>query len=218
MLPQFLNDPSIKKLLRRYDPEELVFKQGQPGNTMYLVAEGMVRILHQGFGVDQLVGIVGAGEVLGERGVLDRSPYIRNFTAQAKTTAMLIELDATTLKVLLKNVPDFHMRMLKMVLDRLDKANHLTSVLQLPHPLDRLGEYLKYFAMHYCKNLPKGLEVAVTASEICHSANIPRNIVDEYLAELLAHKVLQRGQSGYLIAHLESIDMLLPKLKERLAA
>lgn len=214
-----LNDPAVLKLLRKFEPNDTIFTQGKPGKTMYIVMDGFVRILHNSGHAHHLIGILGSGEVLGEKAILpDTVEYTRNFTAQAKTDATLLEIDKDALKIVLSNWPDFHMRMLSMVEDRLDKANQLISILQYPEPLERLTQYVLYFHSHHAKKLPKGTYITMTVDEIRHAVNLDKKFVESCLESLVKDKILSSLADGYVLTDAGLLKNHLPKLKLKIAA
>jgi CRP/FNR family transcriptional regulator, cyclic AMP receptor protein len=218
MMDSLLRDPNLQKLIRTVSEGDVVFKQGDPGSSMYLVVEGVVRIVFKKFGVEHLVGMVATGEIIGEKGILEPCPYKRNFTAYAKTKCHLIEVDANTLKLILTEVPDFHMRILRMVLDRLDKANRLVNLLQLPDSAERLAEYLIYFHEEHCQTLPEGIEVGMSVAEIQFAANIDRATVEESLKAMVKKGILVKKTSGFFLQDKNKLHEFLPYLREKLAA
>lgn len=65
---------AIERILHRrtYQPEELIFRQGEPGMGMYIVERGSVAIV-TGAGSNELAQLH-AGEFFGELALLDDSP------------------------------------------------------------------------------------------------------------------------------------------------
>lgn len=217
--PNQLKDPAITKLIRVLKPNEVLFKQGKPGKTMYIVVEGYVRVLFHRSESDHLVGILGPGEVIGEKAILIKDkPYNRTFTVQAKTPTTLLEIETKTLELLLNNWPDFHMRMLRMIGERLDKANELISLLQSPDPFERFSGYILYFYKHHCKKLPVGMFVTMTVDEIRYAVNLEREFVEKCLTEATNHNIFTAVLDGYILTNEQSFLKYIHKMKENAAA
>jgi CRP/FNR family cyclic AMP-dependent transcriptional regulator len=77
---------------RRFARNEVIFHEGDPGQTMHLVAGGHVAIrMHTPLGDIATVRIVRPGEFFGELAVVSRGP--RNATAIALDTVVSVALD-----------------------------------------------------------------------------------------------------------------------------
>ena len=77
-----------------------VFKEGEPGNRLYIVAEGEVRISRDvpGSG-EEALAILKKGACFGEMSVFDRSE--RSTDAIANTTCMLLTISRSDFEMLL---------------------------------------------------------------------------------------------------------------------
>ena len=82
---------------------QFVFKEGEPGNRLYIVAEGEVRISRDvpGSG-EEALAILKKGACFGEMSVFDRSE--RSTDAIANTTCILLTISRSDFEMLL----DFH--------------------------------------------------------------------------------------------------------------
>jgi CRP-like cAMP-binding protein len=214
MIRRLGDDPSISHLIRQYDAGQPIFKQGERGDTMYVVDSGYVRITGKLSGIEQLVAIVPPGEVIGEKGILERTMYRRNFSARAQTVTTLVELDADALVILKALIPDIELRILRMALDRLSKANELASVLQAREPMERLAGYIRYFIRHYCTSLPQDEKILVSATELCIGANVPMSLVEACLKNLLKYKAARKEGDGFVLSSMEVFEAHVAKMGE----
>jgi CRP/FNR family transcriptional regulator len=216
---QLMNSP-LKKLVRIFAKNEYVFRQGEPGNSMYLIVDGVARIVRNNFGVEHLVAMIPAGEMIGEKGILEKSPYRRNFTVIAASSVTLIEVDSDTLKLILAAIPDFHMRVLKMVLERLNKANRLTRLLQLRDPHERLIEYLIYSQEEMFRGLgkEKEIDIGTTLKDIQLATNLDKGFVQECIKELTDRKIVAANGELYALRDKNRLHEFMPTLRDRIAA
>ncbi|MEX0943266.1 MAG: cyclic nucleotide-binding domain-containing protein [Pseudomonadales bacterium] len=74
-----------------YDAGELILRQGDLGNSMYIVANGKVRV----FESDKELGVLGSRAVFGELAALDPEP--RAASVQAVEDCTLLRLDGESL-------------------------------------------------------------------------------------------------------------------------
>ena len=81
---------------RNFEPEEVIFKEGEPGDTMYIVLSGQISIRKQfPDGVKELT-VINPGESFGEMAILDNDP--RSADAVAAWDATVFEIDNATLQ------------------------------------------------------------------------------------------------------------------------
>ncbi len=74
---------------------ERVFREGDPPTTAFLIEAGSIAIEARNGDTEIELGRLGAGDLLGEMGVLDRSP--RTASARVLTDSVLIAIDAEQL-------------------------------------------------------------------------------------------------------------------------
>ena len=76
---------------RRYRRDEVVFHQGDPGETLHLVRSGRLKVVNPGeSGEEAVLTIVGPGDLFGELTLLDGGP-------RSATVVALEEVETATL-------------------------------------------------------------------------------------------------------------------------
>ena len=100
---------------------QIVFKEGQPGEVMYVVKEGEVDILVD----DELCETVGPGGILGEMALIDDKP--RSATAIARSDCKLVPIDEKRFKFLVQQTPFFSIQVMRILADRLRRMNVLVN-------------------------------------------------------------------------------------------
>jgi CRP-like cAMP-binding protein len=97
---------------------ETLFRRGDPGTFMLAVLAGEVRIALTGAaGRDQVLRLLKAGDVFGEMAMLDSRP--RSADAVAATNGRLLVLERRDLLARMQHDPDFALRLLAILCDRL---------------------------------------------------------------------------------------------------
>lgn len=83
---------------------QVLFREGDPGEEMFLVRDGVVVVSKAVTGrVEQVLARVLPGDFFGEMSLFDRSP--RSATVQAETDAALLALDRAALRALTRDSP-----------------------------------------------------------------------------------------------------------------
>lgn len=100
---------------------QVIFREGEPGELMYVVQQGEVDILIN----DNLLETVGAVGVVGEMGLVDRMH--RSATAVAKSDCTLVPLDETRFKVHVHHTPFFAIQVMRVMADRLRRMNSMVT-------------------------------------------------------------------------------------------
>jgi len=213
-----IDDTLLKRFLVELSTGDYLFKQNEKGNTLFVILEGKFQISHRTHSNERLVGVLGAGEVVGEKAMLGEGPYRRAFSAIAMTSAAVLELGVDDLKALQKAWPDFTSKLLALVIRRLDKANGLVSVLQLNDPTERIVEYLLYLERHFGTKEKGGTRVVTSPMDISTAANVDEAAAAKCLNHLVKKDIIKKLPDGYLLSDEQAIVEYLPVLKERAAA
>jgi signal transduction histidine kinase len=109
--------------LREFTPEQVIFREGDPGDCLYLIIEGHVRISKAGRGGSQeTLNCMGPGEFFGEMALVDGHP--RSAQATASSPAVLGSLDAATFRRILdEDQHTLHQNFLTSAVERLRGIN-----------------------------------------------------------------------------------------------
>jgi len=112
-----------ERVLRK---NQVLFREGDPGDEMFLVRRGAVLVSKVVKGrVEQVLNRIGPDEFFGEMSLLDGSP--RSATIQAETDVTLLALDRTSLNHLIEVSPHaaaaFFYAMVHVFIERLRKSD-----------------------------------------------------------------------------------------------
>jgi CRP-like cAMP-binding protein len=127
--------------LLEFGPGEVVFRQGDRGDRLYIVKSGVLEVLAtRGDGAESVpVAYLGAGEVLGELALLTGSP--RSATARAPERAEVFTLEQSVFTDLMNNLPAFARDLCVVLAQRLE-----ATTLKVPRPTPKqLQGNLRYF-------------------------------------------------------------------------
>lgn len=96
---------------------QTIFREGESGDQLYIVAEGQVDIVTDG----QLLETVNPGGILGEMALIDDKP--RSATAIAHTDCMLAPVSRQHFLTLVERTPLFALQVMRVMAERLRRAN-----------------------------------------------------------------------------------------------
>jgi CRP-like cAMP-binding protein len=98
---------------------QVLFKEGEQGDLMYVLMSGTVEITVRG----RLVETAEAGAILGEMAMIDDA--IRSATVIAKTDCKLLSIDHKRFNFLIQQTPNFALYVMRVIANRLRKTDAL---------------------------------------------------------------------------------------------
>lgn len=114
--------------LLTFEDQEILFDQGDPSDSAYLVMSGDIEVL-AGSGDDVMVAsVLGANELVGEMGVLGNAPRSATIRARGQVVALRIEADMF-LDLLAEN-PDVALDVMRQLSDKLARSHRQFEQLQ----------------------------------------------------------------------------------------
>ena len=107
----------------RKKPGEIIYREGQPGNSLYLVGEGLVKISKSGdVGSYEIIDYVDQGNFFGATSLLVGEPHASTATAAQRTLIGAVKED--TFEELLELAPGrLHMNFLRALTARVRSSN-----------------------------------------------------------------------------------------------
>lgn len=100
-----------------YLATQRIFREGEYGNTMYVVTEGEVELSIKG----RVFETVEQGGIFGELALVDNRP--RSATATAKTNSRIVPIDEYRFKYLVQETPYFALKVMSIMAERLRNMN-----------------------------------------------------------------------------------------------
>lgn len=76
---------------KEYGDGDVICRQGEPGDRMYVVQAGRAVVLHEEDAVEEIVGELSTGDIFGEMAIFERQP--RAATVRAKGSMRVLTLD-----------------------------------------------------------------------------------------------------------------------------
>ena len=177
-------------------PGEVIFREGDPGDVMYLVGKGSVKISKSGRGGQQeTLGFIQSGNFFGEMALLDGEP--RSAMATAVESTLLGTVDEPTFQHILELAPSrLHMNFLRSVTERLRSVNsHFISEVMRSERLSLVGAMANSI-IHDLKN-----PICIVR---CCSDLIARDTTDVRIRDLAA--MTEKATDGMLSMTQELLD------------
>ncbi len=106
-----------------YEANEFIFKQGDPGDLMYLVQDGEVEVLQDLGGSENQVAVLERGDFFGEMAVLEEE--VRSHSVRALVASRLIKIDRSGFQNMLMRNAEIAVRMIRKLSMRLMSAEDM---------------------------------------------------------------------------------------------
>jgi CRP-like cAMP-binding protein len=92
----------VKKSIIDIEPGEIVFKEGEKGDYVCFIVDGVIEVIKKTErGKDIVISTLSKGRSIGEMSIIDDSP--RSATVKSKTKSTLITLSQEKLNIILEN-------------------------------------------------------------------------------------------------------------------
>jgi CRP/FNR family transcriptional regulator, cyclic AMP receptor protein len=167
---------------RPYEPDAIVFSQGDPGDALYGVVTGKVRIsASTREGKEMFLNIMEPGDTFGEIALLDGNPR----TAAATTTAPceLMIIPRGQFLALLQREPTVAIHLLQLLCQRIRWTSGQAEDSALLTVPNRLARRLLSLAKLHGQQSPKGIQLVISQEEMGRFLGISRQAVNQYLQE-----------------------------------
>jgi len=172
--------------VRRFRKAETVFHQGDPGDALFIVASGTVKVvLPSDEGAEPaIVAVLGPGEFFGELAILDGAPHSATIVAIEPTETLVLHRDAFL--ALIDSEPDLRRALLASLATEIRR---LTGHVEDLHFLDlpgRLASRILRLSVE-CEPDPDGairISWPYTQSELAGMIGGSRQSVNRLLADL----------------------------------
>jgi len=160
-----------------FPKDAVVFRQGDPGREMFLIATGRIRLTIGGQGHERELAVLNAGEFFGELALL--SDEIRTATATAVEDTRLLAISRDVFTMMVQDDLEIVAHMLSIQGRRLSRAN------QPIQELSRRVDHIRVTA--HCLNrvagphaqLPATIDVESLATELGLDAQAVHTIIGE---------------------------------------
>lgn len=184
----------------------ILFKEGDSGEHVYVIVEGKLKLgTSSGDGRENLLSILGPGEMFGELSLFDPGP--RTSTATAVTDARLLSLSHAKLIPWLRENPDVSLQLLARLAQRLRRTNEAVGDLVFSDVPGRVAKALIDLGERFGKQTAEGLFVQheLTQEELAQLVGASRETVNKALADFAGRGWLRLDGRAVLITDLERL-------------
>ena len=190
--------------LRRGD---VLFHEGDSGDRLYIVTEGKVKLGRSASdGRENLLAIMGPGQMFGELSLFDPGP--RSATVTAVTDAVFASLSHDDLLRWLDGRPQVARGLLSQLASRLRKSNDVVADLVFSDVPGRVAKALLDLADRFGRTADDGVHVHhdLTQEELAQLVGASRETVNKALADFASRGWLRLEPRSVVIMDLERLS------------
>jgi CRP-like cAMP-binding protein len=185
---------------------EALFNEGEPGDRMYVILEGKVKLGQTSSdGRESLLGVLGPGEMFGELSLFD--PGMRTSTATALTDAVVLGMGNEQLRPWLAGRPEVAAALLQALARRLRRTNEAMADLVFSDVPGRVAKALMDLGEKFGTVTPDGLMVThdMTQEELAQLVGASRETVNKALADFAQRGWIRLETRQVLILDVERL-------------
>jgi len=169
---------------KRHRKGSVIFFEGDPGDALFVVASGMVKIYRVAEdGREKTLAILGPGDIFGEMALLDEEP--RSAIAETLEATTLFSLHRKEFLAFLSANPARAIHIIKVLCGRLRQANAQVMDVIFRDVKSRVARTLFDLAERHGTRSPQGvrIELKLTHQELANLVGTARETITRILAE-----------------------------------
>ncbi len=166
----------------KFPRDTQIFDAGDSADAVYIVAGGKVNIvITSSDGKELILAVLGEGQIFGEMGLLDASP--RSASVVTATMVELLCIHRKDFEALLDRHPRISRKLLRLMSQRLRRANSKMESLAYMDVAGRLARYFLELARDHGQHLGNGWVVVrrPTHADIAHAIGTSRETVSRLI-------------------------------------
>jgi CRP/FNR family cyclic AMP-dependent transcriptional regulator len=199
---------SALSIRRSYSNGAIVFSQADPGDSLYGVVTGKIRISASSpSGREMFLNIMEPGDTFGEIALLDGRH--RTATASAISQSELIIITRDHFLELLKREPELVSHVVQLLCERIRWTSGLAEESALLSVPERLARRLLSLGQLHGHETPNGVELDISHEEVARFLGLSRQVVNQYLQNWKVQGWLALGRGKIVIVDehaLQNVD------------
>jgi len=186
---------------------QALFHEGDPGDRLYIIRSGKVKLGHRSpDGRENLLSVLGPGEMFGELSLFDPGP--RTATATAVADARLFELTHPELVKWVDRYPSVVTQLLAALARRLRRTNETLGDLVFSDVPGRVAKALLDLSSRFGEPTEDGLRVAhdLTQEELAQLVGASRETVNKALADFTSRGWVRREGRAVVLLDMARLE------------
>ncbi|RKX95088.1 MAG: Crp/Fnr family transcriptional regulator [Spirochaetes bacterium] len=187
----------------------VIFKEGEPGDTMYIIQKGRVKITKRVDNVEKILMVLGKGDFFGEMALIRNTP--RTATATAVDTCELLAFNRDGFLSMISKNSNIAMNIIEKLCIRLEKADNQIRDLAKRDIKSLVISTLNDLRLAQKSADGKPLNILNypnTVQEIALQINAINKEVEEEIEKLIASGFVKRDGNSLIILKPDELNKL----------
>ena len=192
---------------RTHEEGGTIFLRGDPGDALFGVMTGRVRIsASRAGGKEVFLNIMEPGDAFGEIALLDGSPRTATATAMARSELMVLRREPFF--DLLRTEPQLATHLIQLLCKRVRWTAELMEDSALLGPPARLAKRLLTLASVHGRETPEGTRLALSQEELAQFLGLSRQMVNQHLQTWRAQGWIALGRGSVTLVDAPALQKL----------
>ncbi|MBL8063945.1 MAG: Crp/Fnr family transcriptional regulator [Anaerolineales bacterium] len=171
----------------------------QPGEAVYIILHGTVKVYIEQGERDAILSILGSGDLIGEMSLIDSVG--RSASVVTLEDSLMLWMDKTTFYYMLDNFPLIARNLVKILSARVRLSDQMIQSLATQDVNGRVAQRLLIFAERYGHDVDGGLKIriALTQSDIADLVGASRKRVNQTMVLFKEQGLVSTDTDGHII-------------------
>lgn len=189
---------------RKFSRGEVVFHEGDPGDTLHLIERGHVAVrVTTPLGEMATLRIIGPGEYFGELALVSPAPRSATITALEPTETLVLHRNQIN-RIRLEH-PDVEQVLLDVVVGEVRRLSAaLLDAMYAPVPL-RLARQLVGLARIYQADAQGRVVIPLTQDDLASLCGTTRPTINQLISKLIDYKLLEVSRGRVILTDLPGL-------------
>lgn len=205
----------FEKYGRHYRAGEVIFREGDVGQEMYIIQTGKVKITKTlKNGEEKTLVVLEPGDFFGEMAVIDKD--VRSANAVAVADSQLIALDEEVFEMHMQTNPKIVKKILKNLTARLRDANQQIANLMIKDANRLVANTILLVVHKHGEESAGGISLGIefTVPELSRMCGLELDKTQEIVDKMVRAKVLKIGGNGQItVSSLASLEQFIKYLE-----
>src|SRR5574344_1276033 len=200
--------PAFNRFAKKYEPEEVIISEFEPGNSFYLIQSGEVQLVKCVNGTKKNLDILKPGEFFGEMAILDNSP--RSATCMAIGKVEVLEFNKENFELLITGNPQIALILLKLFCKRIYDQKRRFRILVIKDLTARLADvFLMFDEMNPVDNPnDRQRKFMVTTADLAHWAGLSLEATRDEVNKLVEKRKIEVYDTYMIVANIADMKRI----------
>jgi CRP-like cAMP-binding protein len=173
----------------------------QPGEAVFVILHGTVKIHIEQGGRDVILSVLGSGDLLGEMSLIDSVG--RSASALTLENSLMLWMDKTTFNYLLDNFPPVARNLVKILSARVRLSDQVIQSLATLDVNGRVARQILAFAERYGHETSEGVQIHIvlTQGDLADLVGASRKRVNQAMVFFKEQGLVSTDANGRFIIH-----------------